>query len=158
MRLVYIAVLALFLGLTALAFVTFTRKDKTAFVYNAKVFDKFEGTNYLLGKLSAQKQANKVVLDSLIQMMESGRKDLEEVYNERASAFSAIESQASEQYTAEIWEFINDGIKEYGDENGYDFIFGASGDGHLMYAQKNLDLTESVIEYLNAKYDDKPLK
>lgn len=47
---------------------------------------------------------------------------------------------------------INDYVKEYGKNNGYRIIFGASGSGNIMYADDATDLTEDVLEGLNKEF------
>lgn len=47
---------------------------------------------------------------------------------------------------------INDYIKVYGKEHGYDIIFGASGSGNIMYAKDTSDLTNAVLLGLNNEY------
>ena len=50
---------------------------------------------------------------------------------------------------------INDYVKQYGKEHNYKIIFGASGGGNIMYAQEGTDLTQEVLEGLNAEYNGK---
>ena len=40
-------------------------------------------------------------------------------------------------------------------ENGYDVIFGASGEGNIMYATDELNITSEVLAYCNKKYSGK---
>jgi outer membrane protein len=134
------------------------RADKTGFFYNQEVFSRFEGKAYLEKKLDGLRMANKKILDSLTLLVQSGRSDLTDRFDERAQAFSIQEKQLSDQYTAEIWKFINDSVKEYGSANGYDYIFGATGDGSLMYAKEGKDLSGEIIEFANARYQGNPMK
>ena len=50
---------------------------------------------------------------------------------------------------------INDYIKEYGQEHNYKVIFGASGSGNIMYADEVTDLTQEILEGLNAEFSTK---
>ncbi|MFV0249065.1 MAG: OmpH family outer membrane protein [Tenacibaculum sp.] len=50
---------------------------------------------------------------------------------------------------------INDFVKDFGKRKGYTLIFGASGAGNIMYAAKSSDLTEEVLEGLNAFFEGK---
>ena len=129
-----------------------TPRAKTAFVYNQTVFAKFEGKLHLEGKLTNERENNKQYLDSILSLVKAGRQDLTSLYQEQTQRFSIEEIQLSEQYTAEIWKFINEGVKEYGSIHDYDFIFGATGDGSLMYAREQNDITDEVVVYLNNKY------
>ena len=47
---------------------------------------------------------------------------------------------------------INDYVKEYGKEHGYPIIFGAGGNGNIMYAEDNADLTAEILIGLNKHY------
>ncbi len=47
---------------------------------------------------------------------------------------------------------INDYVKAYGKKNGHKIIFGASGGGNIMYADKVSDLTQEILEGLNAEF------
>ncbi|MFV0571399.1 MAG: OmpH family outer membrane protein [Xanthomarina gelatinilytica] len=50
---------------------------------------------------------------------------------------------------------INDYVKEYGKNQGYKIIFGASGGGNIMYADHVTDLTDDILEGLNAEFEGK---
>ena len=70
----------------------------------------------------------------------------------------AIQKKIQEEdkkVTQTVINDINDYIKEYGKDNNYKIIFGASGGGNIMYADESTDLTEEVLKGLNAEYDKK---
>ncbi len=70
----------------------------------------------------------------------------------------AIQKQIQEEdqkATKTVVNDINAYIKEYGKEKGYRIIFGASGGGNVMYADKAADLTDDVLEGLNQQYKGK---
>lgn len=48
-----------------------------------------------------------------------------------------------------IWDNINRKVSQYGKEKGFDYIFGANGDGSIMYASEENDITNEIIEYIN---------
>jgi len=67
----------------------------------------------------------------------------------------AIQKQIQEEdqkMTQTIINDINDYVKEYGSENGYRIIFGAKGNGNIMYAEEVSDLTQTILEGLNTGY------
>jgi outer membrane protein len=66
------------------------------------------------------------------------RDQLSEEYSRKSEAFDKI-----------IWDQINAKINAYGKEQGYDYIFGAKGDGSIMYASDKKDITKEVIAYIN---------
>jgi outer membrane protein len=55
----------------------------------------------------------------------------------------------------QIWNQLNSYVQEYGQEHGYDYILGATGDGGIMYASEAKNLNEEVISYINDKYNGK---
>lgn len=70
----------------------------------------------------------------------------------------AIQKQIQEEdkkATQTVINDINDYVKEYGKKKGYKIIFGAGGNGNIMYADKSADLTEEVLNGLNAEYEGK---
>ncbi|CAM1340649.1 OmpH family outer membrane protein [Tenacibaculum amylolyticum] len=70
----------------------------------------------------------------------------------------AVQNQIQEEdkkATQTVINDINDYVTEYGKQKGYKMIFGASGGGNIMYADKSADLTEKVLEGLNSEFDGK---
>ena len=68
----------------------------------------------------------------------------------------AIQKQIQEEdqkVTQTVINDINDYVKEYGKTHNYKIIFGASGGGSIMYADDTSDLTEIILEGLNAEFD-----
>lgn len=67
----------------------------------------------------------------------------------------AIQKQIQEEdqkMTQTVVNDINDYVKEYGKSHGYPIIFGAGGNGNIMYAEDAADLTQEVLIGLNAQY------
>jgi outer membrane protein len=64
-------------------------------------------------------------------------------------------TQINGDYSNRIWDKLNAFIKTYGDENGYDVIFGTAGEGNIMYATDQLNITGDVIAWCNLKYSGK---
>lgn len=68
----------------------------------------------------------------------------------------AIQKQIQEEdqkMTQTVINDINDYVKEYGKKQGYRIIFGAKGSGNIMYAEDVSDLTQTVLDGLNAEYE-----
>ena len=69
---------------------------------------------------------------------------------------AAVQQQAqqeNEQLTKAVLEEINAYLKQYGKEQGYTFILGASTTGNIVYAAPGTDVSEDVLKGLNAQYD-----
>lgn len=128
--------------------------EKKGYILNQEVFNGFKGKQELESKLGKLQQQHKTWLDSVGSLI-AQRNDpaLIRMYQENASNFRLQEEELSQKYTADIWKRINHHLAGFGKENGYDFIFGASGDGSLMYADDARNITSEVIPYINARYE-----
>jgi len=70
----------------------------------------------------------------------------------------AIQKQIKEEdkkATQTVINDINDYVKEYGKKEGHQIIFGASGSGNIMYADEVTDLTQKILDGLNAEFEGK---
>ncbi|WP_025742626.1 OmpH family outer membrane protein [Aquimarina pacifica] len=70
----------------------------------------------------------------------------------------AVQKQLQEEdkkVTQTVINDINDFVKEYGKKNGHKVIFGATGSGTIMYGEESADLTDQVLEELNAEFEGK---
>ncbi len=149
----YLLFLTFILVVSLGAYIFFKNENRTAFIYNQQVFDRFKGTEELKAKLSLRKKEYQASLDSLTKIIEQGRLDLKPMYEGKAQEYNLQYQQLSEQYTADLWIRINEEVKKFGKENGYYFIFGASGTGCLMYARESQDVTSEVVYFLNKNYE-----
>jgi len=147
-----IAVLVALVALGGVIWLVTGRQDKIAFVYNQQVFDKFEGTKALKEKLERHQQQARGMLDSLAVLIQSGRKDLQPRYEEKARELSLKHKEMTDRYTADIWTRINQEVAAFAKERGYDFVLGAAGNGSLMYAGEQKDVTQEFVDYINGKY------
>ncbi|MBI1227713.1 MAG: hypothetical protein GC192_20940 [Bacteroidetes bacterium] len=144
-------------------------QPKTAYVQNAAVFAEFKGKVEIERKLKHEENQQKGILDSLgagIEVLrtklsafgdgkavQTALQEREAHYEQTAQTFLEEQQAKNYEYTEEIWKQINQYVLEYGKENGYDYIFGASGNGSMMYAGGTNDITEKVIEFINRRYE-----
>ena len=61
-------------------------------------------------------------------------------------------SKEDKEITAKVFAEVNDFLKKYGEENGYDYIMGATNAGNIVYARKVFDITDEVLKKLNEEY------
>jgi outer membrane protein len=150
----YLLIINFLLIVAIVTFLIITNlSQKKGFVLNQEVFTGFKGKVELESKLKELKAEHGAWLDSVRTVIDqTNSQQLITVYDENVSNFQLQEQELSEKYTADIWKRINRYIKEFGDENDYEYIFGASGDGNLMYADDAQNITKPVIEYINEKY------
>lgn len=60
--------------------------------------------------------------------------------------------EEDEKMTVGVINQINSFVESYGKDNGYDFIFGTTQDGNILYGSKGKDITEDIITALNNSY------
>lgn len=134
-------------------FVFTTGARKTAYVINQEVFEGFAGKVELEKKLSSLKDRHTTWLDSVATLIrQTNNATLIQQYQQQAVAFESEQNDLSSRYSADIWKRINTYMADYGKEKGYDFIYGATGEGTLMYASESHNVTKEVIVYMNDRY------
>ena len=144
--------LVLVLALAAYVFLKPTASGMNAYVMNQRVFGEFRGKMELETRLNQLREQHRKNLDSLSSVAPLGQQDA--FYQDQLQKFAAQEQALSERYTADVWKRINESVADYGKKKGYDFIFGASGDGAIMFAGEANDVTDDVIRYINQSYDE----
>lgn len=141
-------------------------QDKTGYIELNQIYDKFPLKKELEGQLQHTQNARKAILDSmnlklhtLSNQARAGSTEAEKVflveqraYLEKQRYFEEDNSNQVRQYDEQIWKQINQYVKDFGEEKGYDYVFGATGTGSVMYADKSKNITEEVSTYVNSKY------
>ncbi|AXT53936.1 OmpH family outer membrane protein [Aquimarina sp. BL5] len=64
-----------------------------------------------------------------------------------------INEYFSNDVSQQVWNRLNQYIKEYGEANEYKIILGTQGNGNIMFAEDGIDITEKILEYANNKYE-----
>lgn len=138
--------------------VIYSGQSKAPFVSMTQVFqeckirDKYEVE---LKKMETESNQKLVVFENQIRGLKEGNtsevsiSSMEKELLKMRDVLSEEYQQKSESFERIIWENINKKVSEYGKENGLDYIFGANGDGTMMYASESNDITKEIIEYIN---------
>ncbi len=146
-----------------------SRRENTAYINMKEVFNNFEYKKEMEVKLNKTTALRKTVLDSLkiqIEMLSvkswqnekekeilAGRLNgLKQQYEYKQGQFEEENGALIDKYNQEIWDQLNQYIKDYGQGHQYTYIFGTNGDGNLMYAKENKDITKDVLNFVNNKY------
>ena len=95
--------------------------------------------------LSEEKLAEKKLV--LEQKYREYQQYMNDVFSEEGSA-----AQRNKELTAPIVEKINAVITQIAEEEGYTIVFDAA-QGNIVYAKKAIDLTEKVLERLQAQME-----
>ncbi|MBL7845559.1 MAG: OmpH family outer membrane protein [Cyclobacteriaceae bacterium] len=129
-----------------------TKRTRIAFIHNQTVFEEFKGKLELEEKINTERKKNKKLIDSLQLLVAGGRTELKDILDERTYTLNLQQEERSARYTADIWRFINESIAAYGKENNYDYILGATGNGSLMFANPEVNITNDIIRFCNDRY------
>jgi outer membrane protein len=146
-----------------------TSSSNTVFVDTGKVYAEFKLSKELNKDLESILKLKKRSIDSLYQDLSSLTQRIkykkipekeemilasrmEQQYLYRQNQFEKESQELTVSYNDKIWNQINQYMEEYGQEKNYNFILGATGEGNIMFGNKKVDVTNSVIEYINKKY------
>lgn len=140
-------------------------QKKTAYFDYAKVHEECDLKERLEQDLKKVASARKSQLDSLnleltfmsnkVQSNNASQDELnrfEDMKNRFLTLQNSYEEEnyrLKEEYFNQIRQSINDKAKSFGEDNGYDYLFSAAGDGALMYASESEDVTDEILEYVN---------
>jgi len=139
---------------------------KIAYVNTTLIYDGFKLKKELEDKYKKVQLARQNLLDSIkfkIQyisikgnaLTEADKvqvNELQRSYLYKEKEFSDDNEATAAQYSEQIWKQINQYLDDYGKENGYDIIFGATGQGNIMFAKQKDDISKEVSEYINTRY------
>lgn len=165
------------LMLTGLAWVYLESKPRIAYVQSGYLLANYQGFKDASVAFQQKSSLWKANIDTL----ESQLNSLKTEYSSQKSTYSKKEKELSEQLiqtkeqqlaqyrsgiqqkayeedkamTAEVVQEVNLFLKEYGQQHGYKMIFGATEAGSIVFAEDALNLTETVLEALNARYEGK---
>ena len=160
--------LSLLICVSCILFISMTRTNNV-YVINAEVYNNFEMKKELEARMTVTQQQRKSILDSLglkIEMLKqtyymNGSSDTttanvirgmqQELYT-RQQMFTEDNERMMQQYEEQIWKQLNQYAQDYGKEKGYTILFGANGDGGIMYADQAVNVTEELKMYVNEKY------
>lgn len=159
MVLAVLIVVALF---TVAASIFFKEKKKTVYILTEKILEDYEGAKEIRKKIKDTELKQRSILDSIYLEIQTPNKDGKdngekikkdkEVYQRLYSGFANSNQKQQQEYNAVLWKQINQYLEEYGIENNFDFILGASGNGNIMFADTTLNVTDDVVKYINKKY------
>lgn len=163
-RLIIVNIFITLLLLTGVALFFLNKEKKVAYVTTMKVFEEFKMKKEIELKYQKIQIMKQTYLDSIrleIRSLETTRKPEDELrWNELKKLYLIKEDQFNQEnellykdFTEQIWKQLNQYVEDYGKENKYDFLFGAAGQGNIMYANDKEDKTKEVIEYVNKKYN-----
>lgn len=170
-----IVILAMFIAIIVLSVFGFTKKDtanKTAYVELAVLFDGFDMKKELESKLKKDLAVKQNDLDSIMFILQGLSNKLnttKENYNENALQFQQLQNYyvqqkktfdeysytKTDQFDKQILEQLTQYVTDYGKLHDYDYVYGATSTGNIMYAKDTKNITKEVLLFINNKYQGK---
>lgn len=160
---------ALLLLAAALLIVVLRPGQKFGYIEVGKVVENFTMKKELEARMTSTQQQRKFILDSMevrLRGVAAGIAPQTKETDPQVQAFKRDRDQylalkqrydednkaLEEQLNVQLFNQLNQYVRDYGKENGYSYIFGAEGSGSMMYAQESQDLTQTMTTYINARY------
>jgi outer membrane protein len=144
------------------------QQPRTAYIQSYDVYEAFDGRKELQQRFENEVKQEKIQLDSMKLYLEQmpvstnvSAEDQQRVkglwtaYRHKQQNYQQRYDERSTYYNDQIWKQINTYVQEYGKEQGYRYIFGASGNGSLMYGSEGENISKAVIKFVNLKYQGK---
>lgn len=146
------------------------RVPQTGYVDLKVVFDEFAYTQELKKDLFKVQNARQKLIDSmefelkvLSKEVESGKSgEVKRKFDVKLENLMKFRKQMeednlalTEQLDGKILTQMNQYVKDFGKEKGFDVIIGSQGDGTVMHASEDLNVTKEVVAYINNKYKGK---
>jgi outer membrane protein len=164
----------LFIGIAVLTIVS-CQQQKIGFVDNvelinnyqekidteAKIKTKIEGfqkrtdslrQSFQLEINDAEIQARKMS-QAGIQKLSKDLQDKEQILSQRVQFEKNQIAQESQSQNDSLIQKVKTFVKDYGKKNGYSYILGSNDAGSVMYGEEASDLTQTILEALNAEYE-----
>jgi len=153
-------------------------QTKIAYVDVEEIMKEYKGTKDTEVAMKVKSEKLKAELDSLVvgwetkareyqqkapKMSAKSRAEREQVLMQEQQTIGQRQQIVQQQVQTEGQESlktlskeINDFVKTYAKEKGYNFILGTSGDsGTVMYGEEKADITDDVLVQLNKSYKAK---
>jgi outer membrane protein len=161
-------------GIVGLLFLQLKSDDSIVYVDAMKLMNGYNGMKEARKEYEAKAEIWKSNLDSLQTELESKineyqtkqasltvkEKELtEELLQSKQQQFMNYQQVISEkiqkedqELTTKVLAKVNDYIKKYGEDKGYDIIMAATQYGNIVYSDKGKDITDMVLDGLNKEY------
>lgn len=145
-------------------------KPKVAYLELQKVFNEFSMTKEMSADIDKIQKTQDAQLDTIALRIELFKriygasnspaiidsvKQKEYEYYIKKQSFDDNLNKLTSNHNEKIWKQLNQYISEFGRDNNYDYLHGASGNGSIMYADSSNNITKELIIYVNNKYDGK---
>jgi len=163
----------LFIGIAVLTIVS-CQQQKIGFVDNVELINNYQEKIDTEAKIKTKIEAFQKRTDSLrqtfqleindaeiqarkmsqagIQKLSKDLQDKEQILSQRVQFEQNQIAQESQSQNDSLIQKVKTFVKDYGKKNGYTYILGSNDAGSVMYGEDANDLTQTILEALNAEY------
>lgn len=149
--------------------------DKTAYVDTTTLIQEYAEMKEVEARFTSRSEVMQREFDSIARgfqedvqayqeeaesMSQAQRQEMEGQLMQRQQSLQRQQQQMggslreeSDQVIDSIVIKVKDFVKDYGQENDYTYIFGSNESANIMYAEEGLDITDEILEKLNAEYE-----
>lgn len=173
----FISITALLIGVAGLSLAFYNQRSqpKIGYVHNARLLSEYQGMKEAQAEYQAKMKMWQANLDTLqsdvsghIRTFSEGQAGysaderrlsaqlIDQKKRELLSYKNLIEEKAAleeEQMIQSVLAQIDMYVLEFGKSRGYDFVFGVTENGSILYARDAADITESVLLWINKKFE-----
>jgi len=164
----------LLLGIAVLAFTSCQQPTKIGYVDNSKLINEYQEKKDIEANLQLKINAFQKRTDSLrqafqmeineaeikarrmsqndVQKLMKEFQDKEQALSQRVQFEQSQIAQESQAKNDSLIKKIKDYVKDYGTKNGYEYILGSNEGGSVMFGKAENDLTQTLLDALNAEY------
>ena len=160
--------------ITAVAFASCQQSQKIGFVDNAKLINEYQEKidiqDQLQEKIKVYEQRRDSVRQAFqieineaelksrkmsqanLQKLSQELQQKDQVISQRDQFEQQQIAQQSQAQNDSLIKKVRNFVKDYGVKNGYDYILGSNEAGSVMYGKSENDVTQTVLDALNASY------
>lgn len=132
--------------------------QKIVYVDNEKLFDNFQMTKDLKKIGEVEFNSRKAEIDSLYlkvqgNLNESEKASLMKSLISKREEFDFFNQTYASNEAIKIWNRIDSYVVKFSEEKKYKIIIGANSKRDVLFADKEIDVTQELIDYVNTKYE-----
>lgn len=153
----------------------FVSAKKVVFINSPKVVAEYKGMKEVNEVIQRKNKSYKANMDTVYNEFQNELKEFEkkrpkmsgkelkleqELLNNKRMQFMGYQEgtqkkmqEEESQLREQVIKKVNDQIHDYAKKKGYSYVLGATAMGNLVYADKQNDITDEIVAYLNDQYN-----
>lgn len=156
--LTFVNLIVILLIISFLLFDKIYTNEKIVYIDNQKLFDNFQMTKDLKKNGETEFNLRKKEIDSLYlkvqgNMGESERESIMKLLISKREEFDYFNQTYASSEAIKIWNRIDSYVLKFSEEKEYKIIIGANSKRDVLFADKEIDVTQELIDYVNKRYE-----